>query len=439
MKKKLLTAFILTIFLAAAFGTFVYGYTVNSLTRFGFNAPAGIALLTDSPMRANTNILFLYDNNDRNVANLSGNARIRYWESDILYVVRAPELIMQFNRNLPAGTEFQIRLHNLAWFFRSADERYPYILAYNNYSGGIERLFPTSYNRNRGLFVPNTPDSIGGVYTRRLNPQIAVNEKNPVEVSYELIISDYNDRLATIVLLNDAYIGNILRIPIVAKLLNPAIDSSVEVIGNAERSITSGIYRISHGNPTPNLAMRNINSTFTRVPSPQSGTTEIWIPEIVITENTHGVIRNGALILSAPEGFIIVPDVDNDRLGRINSRILNIRNEIDEHVINLRVSGGLYWRNRFGVLSQDYAEHERDFRLRYRNPAGDIDASQLLIEFKYLVESRFRNPGHVIISGLRLVAVDEVEPGPLHMRISQFNNMDNFSEQYFYVGTIVGN
>ena|GEM_PF-5041338 len=435
MKRCVFKVFVLTIFLTIVFGTFsIYAYTRNTLTTHNFSVQTGIVMFTDVHMRAGFDTLHLYDNEYRNIASPVRNARVRHWDSNILYAMRAPELTLRFGKSLPAGTEFHIRLHNLTWFFRSVEERYPYIIANNNYSDGIEILFPSSYNRNRGLFVPTTIDGIGGVYTRMINPQVFVSDSAPIEALYELIICDYDDRLATVRLLNDVNMNNFIRIPIVARLINPAIGASVEVIGTVDRSITSGIYRVAYGNYKLNLA----NSAFTRVPFSQTGSTEISIPEIVITENMHGIIRRGSLILTAPEGFIIVPDAPNNPLTRISQRTLLLRDHEGEPVVNIRAGGGLFFRNIYNVLSQAYVTPEIDFRLRYQNPGGVIDASTLIVEFRSISESSFRNPGYVVISGLKLIAVDDFIPGSQHMKVAPFTNMDEFVEHYFYVGTVVG-
>jgi len=390
----------------------------------------GVSMLTDVYIRSEHSTFRAFDNDDRNIISRVGNARIREWESNVDFILRAPELEMRIHRNLPEGTEFQVRLHNLSWFFRSVEEHEPAILIDDNYSGGIELLLPTNYNRFRGLFVPSGTGT-GGTYTRI----VGIDSR---EVPYKLIVSDTDDREATIVLLRNVRYGDIIRIPLIAKSSNYLGNAAVEVIGTSDRAISSGIYSVLAANPVGTENMRR-NPTNTTATIHMTGIEQIRIPEIVIRENTHGVLGNGSIMLTAPEGFIIIPDVDYGELERITRTTPSLRDEDGAPIINVTLGGGLNWRNLLvnDELYQQNAAAGTDFRLHYRNPAGNLDASILIIELNNIVQSRFREPGYLVISGLRLVAVGDVSPGAQYMNISAFSNMEDLTEQSFRVGSIV--
>ena len=433
MKRRLSIILTLILFLTAVSQPYqVYARgTVISVTRT-YAAPRGVSMFTDVYIRSERNVFRAYDNDDRNVISLIGNGRIRgAWESDIDYILRAPEVLVRFNRNMPEGTEFQIRLHNLVWFFRSVEQHYPSIFIDDDYSGGIELLLPSNYNRHRGLFVPSGTGT-GGVYTRIITPA------DYYEARYKLVICDTNDREATVTLLQSVRYGYVARIPLIAKASDYTSSASVEIIGTSDGIIRSGLHSVLCANALALQEMRR-NPTTTVATVHMTGVEHIRIPEIVIRENTHGIIGSGSIILTAPEGFIIVPDVDCDQLGRITRRTPYLRDADGNPIINITLGGGLSWRDRL-VYPQRYRRDSvpgTDFRLHYRGTAGNINASVLVIDFTNIVQSRFRSPGYVVISGLRLVATGDVESGAKHMEIAPFAGIEYLTAQSFRVGTIV--
>ena len=429
MKKRILLAFTLALLSVIAFqGITVYAArTRNSLT-ITYAAPDGIAMFTDAAIRSEQNIFLANDTDHRNLISLIGNGRVREWNSDIDYIFRAPELRMRVTGNIPTGTEFEIRLHNLEWFFRSVEAHSPSIFIAYDYSGGIERLLPSSYNRHHGSFIPNA-EGVGGVYTRTV----------PVggyEVPFELRINE-NGRDATVVLLRSAIYGEVIRIPIVSRTTNNARSATVEIISPNERMITSGLHAMLSAYHVATDS--RTNATHTAATIHMTGVSQIRIPEIVIRENFHGVIESGTIRLKAPEGFIIIPDVDRDELGRLTSRTPYFRNEDGEVIIDVRLGGGVSWRN-LTVSPYTYQQNAvagTDFRLNYRNPAGNLDPSILRIQFNNIERSRFRDRGYIAISGLRLVSVGEVTPGPLYIEVSAYAGMEDLTTQWFHVGTLV--
>jgi len=327
---------------------------------------------------------------------------------------------------MPGGTEFQVRLHNLEWFFRNNHEDSP-----PDFNCGIERLLPTSYNRLRGTFVPSGVGT-GGTYTR-------IPVADSYEAPFRLVISNVDPTLATIVLTRNVIVGEYLRIPIVARVLNPGLGASVEVVGTQSRTITSTIHTALNANWTLSEEISN-NRTTTRVPIPMTGVTQIRVPDIVITENVHATIGNGSFQLTAPEGFIIVPEGWEGTLDSINRRTPYMTDAEGNPIIDVTLGGGLRWRNNILAGAPSYQQNAvsgTDFRLRYRNPAGNIDASILTVELTNIVPSTFRNSGSITISGLMLVAVGDPTPGNQYMTISRFTQMENFTDQRFLVGTIV--
>ena len=429
MKKKMLLAFILALLSVVTVQAFsLYARTQNSLTRT-YAAPDGIAMFTDVYMRSEQNMFFANDTDHRNLVSLIGNGRVREWNSDIDYIFRAPELHMRVTGNIPSGTEFEIRLHNLEWFFRSVEVHTPSIFIAYDYSGGIELLLPSSYNRFRGLFVPNA-EGVGGVYTR-------IVPVGSYEVPFELIVND-NGRDATVVLLRSAVYGDFIRIPIVSRTTNHVRSATVEVISGCDRIIRSGLHTMLSAYVVATDDMRR-NATHTTATIHMTGVTQIRVPEIIIRENFHGIIENGSIQLEAPEGFIIIPDVDREELGRLTRRTPYFRNEDGEMIIDVRLGGGVHWRNLMvsPYLYQQNAVAGTDFSLHYRNPAGNLDPSILRIQLNNIERSRFRDRGYVAISGLRLVAVGEVSPGPLYIEVSPFSVMEELTIQRFHVGTLV--
>ena len=432
MKKRILLIFALALFSAVTLQTFyVHAHvgTQNSLTR-NYVAPNGVSMFTDVYIRSERIQFMVSDNDDRNIISRIGNGRVREWESDIDFIMRAPELEMRIQSSVAAGTEFGLRLHNLTWFFRSIEDHTPSIFIDADYSGGIERLLPTNYSRFRGLFVPSGTGT-GGVYTRIVS--IHSNE-----VPFELRISDDNNREATVVLLEGANYGDIIRIPLITKAPNSMRSASVEVIGTDDRLISSGLYPLLSANTIITDAMRR-NATHTSATMHMTGTDHIRIPEIIIRENTHGIIESGSIKLTAPEGFIFVPDVEQEKLGRIGIRSLNRLDENGLPIINISLGGGLSWRN---LMVLDDTNPQRsaiaaNVRIRYNHPIGGLDPSVLIIEFSNISRSQFRDLGYLTISGLRLVAVEDVEPGIKYVEISAFTNMKNLTEQSFRVGTIL--
>jgi len=429
MRKKFILIFALTLLFVLTVQAFsVYARTQNSLTRT-YAAPPGIAMFTDVYIRSEQNMFLANDTDDRNLVSLVGNGRVREWNSDIDFIFRAPELRMRVTGNIPAGTEFEIRLHNLEWFFRSVEVHNPPIFIAYDYSGGIERLLPSSYNRLRGLFIPNA-EGVGGVYTR-------IVPIGGYEVPFELRIAD-NGRDATVVFLRSAVYGDFLTIPMVTRTTNIVRSATVEIIGMGDRMITSGLHAMLSAYAVDTDSIRN-NATHTTATIHMTGVTQLRVPEIVIRENIHGIIETGSIRLKAPQGFIIVPDVERERLGRLTRRTPYFRDENGDTVINVTLGGGLNWRNLMvsPYLYQQNAVAGTDFRLHYRNPAGNLDPSILTIQLNNIERSRFRDRGYVVISGLRLIAVDEVSPGPVHMEISAFSGMEYLTTQSFFVGTLV--
>ena len=429
MKKRILLIFTLALLSTVTFQAFaVYARTQNSLSRT-FAAPNGIAMFTDVYMSSEQVMFVASDTDHRNLVSRVGNGRVRQWESDIDFIFRAPELQMRVTGNIPAGTEFELRLHNLEWFFRSVEVHTPSIFIAYNYSGGIELLLPTSYNRLRGLFIPNE-EGVGGVYTR-------IVPVGGYEVPFELRIAD-NGRDATVVFLRSAVYGDFLRIPIVSRTTNNTRSTTVEVISGSDRLIPSGLHAMLSVYTVATDDIRN-NATHTSATIHMTGVQQLRIPEIVIRENFHGIIENGSIRLEAPEGFIIVPDIDRERLGQITRRTPYFRDEDGEMVIDVRLGGGLNWRNL--MVSEDLYQQNAvagaDFRLHYRNPAGNLDPSILVIQLDNIERSRFRDRGYVVISGLRLVAVDDVSPGAVYMEVSAFSAMEELTTQSFRVGTLV--
>ena len=430
MKKRILLIFTLALIFTVTFQTLsVYARTRNSLSRT-FAAPDGIAMFTDVYMSSSEQVMFVASDSDhRNLVSRIGNGRVRQWESDIDFIFRAPELQMRVTGNIPSGTEFEIRLHNLEWFFRSVEEHTPSIFVDYDYSGGIELLLPTSYNRLRGQFIPNE-EGVGGVYTRTV-------PIGSYEVPFELRVSD-NGTHATVVFLRSAVYGDFLRIPIVSRTTNNTRSATVEVISGGDRLIPSGLHAMLSVYTVITDDLRS-NATHTSATIHMTGIEELRVPEIVIRENFHGIIENGSIRLEAPEGFIIIPDTPREGLGQITRRTPYFRDEDGEMIIDVRLGGGLSWRNRMvnENLYQQNAVAGTDFRLNYRNPAGNLDPSVLIIQLNNIERSRFRDRGYVVISGLRLAAITDVSPGAVYMEVSAFSGMEELTTQSFRVGTLV--
>jgi len=371
-----------------------------------------------------------FDNDDRNLISNVGNARIREWNSEIDFIFRAPHLELFVQNNVVAGTEFTVRLHNMTWFFRSVETHTPSIFINDSYSGGIEMLLPSNYNRHAGLFVPSGVKT-GGTYTR-------IVPLHSDEVPFELSVSDTDARYAVVTVLESAFYGDVIRIPLIAIAPNHTRGVSVEIIGSNESLITSGLYPLMSASTTITEDIRR-NATHTSATIHMTGVNYIRIPQIVIRENTHGIIENGEIMLSAPEGFIIVPDVEVERLGRVTRRTPYFRDENGNYIVDIVLGGGISWRN-LQIREHDYQQEAavgEDFRFHYRNPAGELDPSVLRIQLNNIVRSRFREPGYVAIRGLRIVAMGEVLPGAKYMEITPFNNMEYLTPQSFHVGTIV--
>ena len=404
--------------------------TVNRLTR-NYGSPTGVTMFTDVAIFSEQSMFIAIDNDQRNIISRIGNARVREWNSDIEHIFRAPELELRVQHNVSAGTEFSIRLHNLEWFFRSViDNQTPSIFIDDNYSGGIDQLLPSSYNRLMGTFVPSGFGT-GGTYTRIIT-------EHSRELPFELIVSDHDSGYAIVRILSSGRFGDVIRIPIVARTTNYVRGASVEVIATSDSMITSGLYTVMSAVAVIPQDIRR-NDTHTSATIHTTGIDQIRIPEIVIQENTHGIIENGSIRLEAPEGFIIVPDIDRESLGNITWRTPHLLNQDGTPVINVTLGGGLSWSNltvRPGHYQTEGALGQ-DFRLRYSNPAGNLNPSILTIDINNLVASRFREPGYVVITGLRLLAVGDIVPGAQFIEITPFNNMEYLTSQSFHVGTIV--
>jgi len=432
MSKKIILVFALALFFATslqAVNVYARSGTQNRVTQT-YAAPPGVVMFTDRGLISEQTMFIAFDNDDRNLISRVGNARVREWNSEVDFIFRAPHLELFVQNNVAAGTEFTILLHNMTWFFRSVETHTPSIYINDNYSGGIEILLPTNYNRLAGLFVPSGVGT-GGTYTR-------IVPLHSDEVPFELRVSDTDARYAVVTVLESAFYGDVIRIPLIAKAPSHIRGASVEVIGTNESLITSGLYQLMSARTTMPQDMRR-NATHTSATVHMTGVNYIRIPQIVIRENTHGIIENGEIVLTAPEGFMIVPDVEVERLGRVTRRTPYFRDENGDYIVDIVLGGGISWRN-LQVREHNYQDEAAvgtDFRFHYRNPAGDLDPSVLRIQLNNIVRSRFREPGYVAIRGLRIVAVGEVLPGEKYMEIAPFNNMEYLTTQSFHVGTIV--
>ena len=412
-----------TIFIISAMGSVNVHAATRSYLSKEYDTPEGTTMFTDV-WSYNSSYYNLKDAEDRTSINGSGAAKIDKWKSDIEYVREAPELQIYFEGAVPPNTEFEVRLTNLKWFFRNSGADPALSITTYGLDGGLELLYPTTYNKYIAKYIPDDYSGLSGEYIREANN----------EVAYRLIISEGNESVAKVVLLNGANSYETLRIPLVTLLTNYA-DAKVEIVPTTSSSISPGIHTVLKADRKISTAKQP--STTTTVPSPMSGINEVSVPEILITENLFGIIENGAIILTAPEGYAILPDVNQDKLKKLDLRTLNIKDDAGNYVVNVSLGGGLKWKNLRSELFQQNPVREVDLKLYHSYPPGGIDPSRLIIEFKNLVKSTDRSPGSVSITGLKIVKTgDEYAPGDLYLNISPyFGNRDIVSED-FVVGII---
>ena len=424
MKLRKLPFILGILLMISVFGTLNVHAATRSYLSKEYDTPNGNAMLTDY-REYERKVHDLSVPEERTALNPSGAAKVRKWQSDFDFVVEAPTLLIYFDGQMPINTEFEIKLTNLQWFFRNSDDDASLPVCTDNYTGGIETLFPTSYNKHAGRYVPDDSSGVNGVYTRELENEIA----------YNLIISDDNEYVARIVLFNGAYSNQPLRIPLVTRLTKYA-DAKVEIVPTVSSSVSAGVHTVFRADKSAN-SNRPIISTTTNVPNPMNGISEISIPEIVITENIHGVIGNGAVILTAPDGFALLPDVDSSRLKKIDIHTMNIKDDDGEPVVNVSLDGGLKWKNMRQVFYQQDPDRTSDIKLYHRNPAGNIDTSKFIVEFNNLVKSADNNTGSVTITGLKLVALhDEHIEGDLYINISPYMGMEELIIENFKAGVL---
>ena len=428
VKLKKLPLLLGTIFIISILSSVnAHAYTRSYLSEEYKNTPLGPTMLTDYESYGNK-LYNLKDAEDRSSINSAGDAKVDKWKSDIEYVIQAPELEVYFEGQMPTGTEFEVRLINLTWFFRnSGDDRFLPITT-DNYTGGIESLFPTSYNKYKGKYMPSDYSGIGGTYSR----------ERENEVPYLLIVDENDPSVARVVLLSDTYGRSSLIIPIVSRLVSYG-DARVEIVPTKSASISPGSHTILLADREVQRNANQKNATVTTVPNPQSGIAEIPIPEIVISENAHGIIRDGSIMLTAPEGFAILPDVDNEKLKNIGHQTLDIKDNHGNYIVNATLGGGLKWKSTYHNPHQDDPFRNTDIRFYYRNPPGNMDTSRFIVEFKNLINSSELNLGSVTITGLKLVPLtNDNAPGDLYINISSFANMSGLITEDFIAGIFEG-
>ena len=428
MKLRKLPLLLGTIFMISILSSVdAHAYTRSYLSEDYKNTPNGVTMLTDSEYYGGK-LYDLRDNEDRSRINSAGEAKIETWKSEIEFVTQAPELEIYFEAEMANGSEFEVRLTNLKWFFRNsgADSLFPITTDY--YQGGIGLLFPTSYNKYKGRYMPSDYSGIGGVYTR----------EHDGEVPYDLIVDEDNPSVARVVLLSNAYTNSTLKIPIVSRLISYG-DAKVEIVPTVTYGISPGVHTILTADKEVIRTSNQQSATVTTVPNPKSGIAEIPIPEIVISENTHSIIGNGSIALTAPEGFAILPNVDNEKLKKIDHQTLDIKDNHGNYIVNATLGGSLKWKSTYHNPHQDDPLRGNDIKFYYRNPPGNIDTSRLIIEFKNLINSTERNPGSISITGLKLVPIaDTYIPGDLYINISPYVEMKGLVTEDFIAGISEG-
>jgi len=424
LKFRKFPLFLGTLLMIAVFGSVnVYAVTRSYLSR-NYDTPDGMTMFSDVNDYGDR-IYYMSSDEDKNIIKASGNAKIGKWQSDIEFVMTAPELQIHFEGDVPANTEFEVRLTNLKWFFRNSGTDIFLPRCTDYFTGGIELLFPTSYNSFRGKFMPDDNSGLTGVYTRERDD----------EVDYRLYVSEDNVHVARVVLMERADANTTLKIPLVT-LLTSYADAKVEIVPTMSSSISPGVHTVLTADKVIREAKQRIPTT-TTVPNPMSGIAEIPIPEIVITENIFGIIDNGALVLTAPEGFALLPNVDNEKLKTVEQRMLNMKNEYGEYVVNAHLTGGLKWKSMYYNPYQQNPEREKDIKFYYRNPPGFIDTNKLVIEFKDLIKSTNQDQGAIIITGLKLVPLtDDYNSGDIYVNISPYLGLKELVTENFLAGII---
>ena len=430
MKKKLaLLLSLITVFSAIPISAQT---SDNRLTRSSMNLP---------------NYTLLYESG----ITTGGSGRITGNPGVLEYWVDGSDLVIEVRHRIPGGFVtgangiFRLTLDNARFFFRNntyygiADltalpgpatpftaatlaelaTRYPNLVTE---AGGIYSAHNRVDNRQftgtfeGGANTTRTFDVARGAYAdhRYLRFGRDAVGTQPREIPYIMEVSMANESAATVIILEDALPGDLIRIPIVSRTSEAGTDVTVSIDATGT-SIQSGRFLLASG-----MGGR----TSTRALGSVTSRTDFTLREIVITEQRINTLRNGASFeLIAPSGFYF---------GNLNN-------------IQVHVEPGLSWvGDRTGTGRQTEPPgwisppaFVPDVIITYRERAGRIDRSAVQFNMLGLRES-LRIPGRIIVTGATLIA-DDVDMIPtqgreISLTIRNMPGTTSYTEETFVVG-----
>lgn len=430
MNKK--NAFILII---AVFSIFLFEKSeiVNANDKISSVKINKILNYRDSPT------LFVEDGKRRRDRHLDISDDDYYENSTIKYASNGTFVRIYFGEDIAIGDKIYLNLENAEWFFRSTEnygnDKIGNTIAIENFSGGIENFFESTYHKDNGLFVPDYKLGKTGTYYRK-------KSSSSNEYIYTMNIQN-NGKKAVIELSQKISKGDSIIVPLVILTTNYQ-----DVYLNVEKDDFNNRYTITNYFDSNNSHKNNKNYlTKTSTDKIVYGYEEFKLPDITIRE-LKSSISNGTFELVAPHGYIFVPNSDDISINSSYSRnILDMKDDDNNYIINVSVGGGIEWvegyRRRYDSdkryderdRNAGIGERDEDYKIYYRGN----NKESVYIRLRNIYNDKNNSSlGRVVISGLKLININGNQNEDIYLDICNVTR-HMVTEESFKVAENTGN